>query len=439
MEQSHIDSPSDLIYLFLDGEASGAQQAVLFQRLAKDDELQTEFAEALRIRAATELERAETRPPSTLTADLFRQAGFAPPVPSLPGAPAPASLGWHLGSTLATWTGLALAAVTGALVTALILFGVQDRRVGRLEDRLAQLASQTRAIPQARAAGAREAEATSRYDGPLAEDGRGALPGGSSSAGSGSRRGGRNEGHVAVGITKPSGLDETSTTPIAPTAPANLPSTRDPRIDSSHGVARPSSDAASIWTETDTTTAVASALVALGDGSAATEPAITEISAPISGGRFTAALRSRGELASWPRQRAPAGGPWFNNMSLSLLYRISDELGLGLEGGQEDFPHYDLTNGGEVYHPRIVWGGVALDYTPAAAILVDALRPSMHALVGITPLGPVGKGSLGLAFTPERRITLTAGAEATAFLYSRQGMLFSARNAGITLGMAVHF
>ncbi len=431
MEQSHIDSPSDLIYLFLDGEASGAQQAVLFQSLAKDDELQTEFAEALRIRAATELERTETRPPSTLTADLFRQAGFAPPVPSLPGAPPPASLGWHFGSSLATWTGLALAAVTGALVTALILFGVQDRRVGRLEDRLAQLASQARA-PQAR-----EAETTPRYDGPLAEDGRDALPGARSSAGS--RRGGRNEGHVAVGITKPSGLDETSTTPIAPTAPANLPSTRDPRIDSSHGVARPSSDAASIWTETDTTTAVASALVALGGGSAATEPAITEISAPISGGRFTAALRSRGELASWPRQRAPAGGPWFNNMSLSLLYRISDELGLGLEGGQEDFPHYDLANGGEVYHPRIVWGGVALDYTPAAPILVDALRPSMHALVGITPLGPVGKGSLGLAFTPERRITLTAGAEATAFLYSRQGMLFSARNAGITLGMAVHF
>lgn len=67
---------SDLIYLFVDGEANDVQKSTLFAALANDTDLQTEFADALRINAATKNERGAVIPPPHVTTGLLQKAGL---------------------------------------------------------------------------------------------------------------------------------------------------------------------------------------------------------------------------------------------------------------------------------------------------------------------------------------------------------------------------
>lgn len=69
-------TPSELIYLFVDGEADDVQKHLLFTALANDAALQAEFSDALRIGAAIEEAKLEERPPQHVTAALFQKAGF---------------------------------------------------------------------------------------------------------------------------------------------------------------------------------------------------------------------------------------------------------------------------------------------------------------------------------------------------------------------------
>lgn len=69
-------TPSELIYLFVDGEADDVQKHLLFTALANDAALQAEFSDALRIGAAIEEAKLEERPPQHVTAALFEKAGF---------------------------------------------------------------------------------------------------------------------------------------------------------------------------------------------------------------------------------------------------------------------------------------------------------------------------------------------------------------------------
>ncbi|MBL7975662.1 MAG: hypothetical protein JNJ85_12160 [Candidatus Kapabacteria bacterium] len=69
-------TPSELIYLYVDGEADSVQQTTLFAALATDPELQQEFNEALAMRKAFEHERASAQPPAYLTSKVYEDAGL---------------------------------------------------------------------------------------------------------------------------------------------------------------------------------------------------------------------------------------------------------------------------------------------------------------------------------------------------------------------------
>lgn len=70
-------SASDLIFLYLDGEATSLQQEVLFSQLAHNQELQQEFTDALRINKAFRQERSSTKAPLYLSSKVFANAGIA--------------------------------------------------------------------------------------------------------------------------------------------------------------------------------------------------------------------------------------------------------------------------------------------------------------------------------------------------------------------------
>jgi len=76
MNLSQPFSPSELIYLFIDGEADGAQRTALLTQLAHDGDLQQEFQDALKIRTAVFAAAQTTAPSAALTGRLFARAGF---------------------------------------------------------------------------------------------------------------------------------------------------------------------------------------------------------------------------------------------------------------------------------------------------------------------------------------------------------------------------
>lgn len=66
-------TPSDLIILFVDGEASDLERTLLFNALVGNAELQAELADVIRINSAAAGEMFETLPPASVTRALFRR------------------------------------------------------------------------------------------------------------------------------------------------------------------------------------------------------------------------------------------------------------------------------------------------------------------------------------------------------------------------------
>ncbi|MFM8437165.1 MAG: hypothetical protein ACKOAX_01715, partial [Candidatus Kapaibacterium sp.] len=67
---------SELIYLYLDGEATPLQQEVLFSHLSHDEELRQEFTDALQMSKTFRSEKSSSKPPLYLSSRVFADAGI---------------------------------------------------------------------------------------------------------------------------------------------------------------------------------------------------------------------------------------------------------------------------------------------------------------------------------------------------------------------------
>ncbi len=92
-------SSSELIYLFLDGEHSGVERSLLFKAMADDQDLQHEFEDALKIRNAAVHETASIVPSAALGQALMSRAGFS----TLATATAAAGATLHSNSGSSPW------------------------------------------------------------------------------------------------------------------------------------------------------------------------------------------------------------------------------------------------------------------------------------------------------------------------------------------------
>ncbi|MCS7000709.1 MAG: hypothetical protein RML15_08785 [Bacteroidota bacterium] len=80
-----MNNYSELIYLYLDGEATPEEQQALFAALSQDEQLQQEFFEAVQLYRAIEVERVVTTAPPEIKAAVFSAVGISPvsPISSL--------------------------------------------------------------------------------------------------------------------------------------------------------------------------------------------------------------------------------------------------------------------------------------------------------------------------------------------------------------------
>lgn len=425
MDDSQNNALSDLIYLYLDGEADSLQHSMLFGALARNSELQAEFTEALRIRTAIEQERSLALPPAHLTDDLFRKAGFGAATGETAATAGPGAFGGFLGR----FGSPMLSAAVSALLTALLLMGIYQSRLDQLAGGMNGMRAAERNVP-AVSPGISPATPPPLRAGAVSQQAERAVPESIHDR----------TPHVAWGA----GSGSTTASPAFAAGRDQFP-VQAPVPTSTRQHAP----------EEALLVADSSPMRTLPVASATMIPAesIPAVSAPLEEGtpfwgageeepdyRFALQIRGITGLGLYP-ERPPVQStqPWFNNMSIGALYQLSRHHAIGVEAGQEMFPLYRSNGTSSWLEPRLAWAGGVYRFETEGIESLGDLRPFLQTTLGGTPSGPIAKGIAGLSYTPDSRVDLSIGFEGTALLYQLQGSWYSTRKSGITYLMNVHF
>ena len=120
--QATNNSYSDLIHLFIDGEATETERNTLFGALKDSPELQEEFHSAMELKKAFAADIMQLQPPSYLQSQIAERAGLIVAA-SASVATAPAvvnSLSTSISSALSTAAPIATTAVSKGIIALVI-------------------------------------------------------------------------------------------------------------------------------------------------------------------------------------------------------------------------------------------------------------------------------------------------------------------------------
>ncbi len=413
-----------LINDLLDGELDSAGEAALFGQLAIDSELRSEFMQLMMIHNAVQDDRATLVPPVPLTSAVFAGLGFAAPIA---GAAAGAAAMTHSGGFMTTWlakigiplmAALASAGITLAVMTnaegagsggGLVSVASQQSSASgqppsnESSDNESSAQSMTVALPQnvrgqdpmtglvSERVVERIVERVSPVDAMLMSENENLR-----------RQVAELQANIAPRQTERS--TEDALTPIVPSA---FTSTLDIRRMESDRV-----------------------LVA---------ERLTPISAPMNVPAFSLNVRGlsgqSGSLAVTPQTG------WYDNLSLAMLYRMTPTEAVGVEIGSESFPMVfsGIRNQQEVrfeIQPLVTWAGLSYRHV-FPEIGTSGFSPFAQALVGGTQFGPIGRGSVGVMYSPVGPLSFMLGIEGSALGFTHQNQWFTSSKYGFTYGVAV--
>ncbi len=130
------------------------------------------------------------------------------------------------------------------------------------------------------------------------------------------------------------------------------------------------------------------------------------------------------------------------NTILSALYALSAQHSIGLEAGQEAFfqRYYFMNPQGVEFrveqNPTLVWGGLAYRYT---MLPESTFSPFAHVVAGATQVGGLGRGMVGVTYSPDTRTQFMLGAEASSLFYQVDGTWFMSPKLGVSYGVSIRF
>lgn len=137
---------------------------------------------------------------------------------------------------------------------------------------------------------------------------------------------------------------------------------------------------------------------------------------------------------------APANFPKFNNMSLTALYSITDDLQAGIDIRQEnfyqEFTGYDKKQK-KIYsiqqQPNFTSAGIALRYTWND----DGLIPVINQVtLSGTNAGMIGRFMIGSKYSPYHNISFIFGLEYSILRYFHQDQYFASPKIGLKYGVS---
>lgn len=402
-------STSELIYLYLDGETTPVQETVLFESLAANSELQAEFREAITLRDTFTADRIE-QPPVTVTNAVFQRVGMVSP---FAGTTAATGLGVILAGLVQRFAVPMLSAVSGGIVTlsALWLSGSFDS----IADRNSLQPTTSNALVA------------------------------------------KTTPHIALPVTlQPATGTDTDTDVKNPAQPTERYSQPIVLLHKQRLAAIPiSPDTQSPASEINSETAASAVYPVISSSPVHHIPTVVQgdISrSPVSvvasvfenmanstAGKFSFQARSftilGGSGGTTPEQMPTS--LLFNNAALGIFYHLDEWNAIGLEAGAESFEHYTFTNDTPEFHSQILWGSAVWRHIFIDKAEWNGFQPFSVISAGITAAGPMARGAIGLSYTPEDHISVSAGIEASSFIYSNPRGTFSAQKIGLSYSLNV--
>ncbi len=411
-------TPSDLVYLFVDGEATGAERTEMYAALATDNDLQSEFEDALRLKQTVDEEIAVTAPPYEATKALFMKAGFSMPVP-IAGGEAIAPVISHVAES-GIFTALKSLIAPFFVTTGIIATGVVSMPFfERIETGTSQ-ASQ-----------------------------------------------------VSTPVAQVFPTNTTTNTAIAETVPATTEQATNEQPVVTRTINREARNNASVSQTVATPFEpqdVVPPVTVVDEAKVMEIPAISSVrqehirqdypssvlihESPV---RIQQLADIRTETVDEPKDlwfevhritdlsmfpSRPTDGARdlaINNVALSAEYQITPTSRLGLAAGTETFPHYTVNADTSLTERwNIVWGGVRYTMT-TSQLALGPIVPSLSFLVGGASTGPVGKAALAMTWQPDDRVSFTGGIEMTGLIYHYGTNWRVGGKLGATYSVAVRF
>lgn len=136
--------------------------------------------------------------------------------------------------------------------------------------------------------------------------------------------------------------------------------------------------------------------------------------------------------------------PAINDIGISLMYLVSDNLEVGLEFGQEflvkKVKSGNFSSQESIFENQLTfWGGFKANYTFNELEILPKLRPTTSILLGGTNRGWITKASAGLIYDISNKLAVFAGPEWTTGLYKFNSELLATHKWGFNYGMAIKF
>lgn len=423
---------SELVYLFVDGETNSAQEEILFNTLAGNPELQQELQEAILIRSTLEQDCSALAVPPDTTAAIFQKAGFALPGAAASGVSSVTSL---VGKALYSLKSLALPALFslgGAAIATMyfISHSTASENTNPLP-LVSNIAVASVVIPSSasdlnKETGFRNNESYSAQRSVIKEK-----------IGSSTSKNG-----IEKSVLHPPQSEETISAPYNFKAkiPSEYPdelansqysnsSTPTVRIQNSP-IKSTVLDTRQNQSSTDLQNGIDAPNVSNFENKS------SETDLPIS-----ASLRGLISLTTFPSVGKTSYNNEFNNIALSVAYRLNKNISIGIEGGRQSLHYYTFENGkneNATLHASMDWAG-AFYKQQFPDLTFSDITPYTQVTLGGTLSGPSGRLLTGFMWQPDSRISLSAGIEGSAFLYQKSADWYSLRALGFMYQVEVKF
>lgn len=439
-EQSS-DNFTELLYDFLDGALAPENETRLFAALTQDADLRAEFKEQLHINATIQTDEYAFTPPAASSEAIFARLGFAAeagdtvaaPILISPTVASPAiatvSLATRAGIAFRRGSSLVLVALLSSLLTAWLLRSSGNGYGGDINngDLFSRFGNNG-----GNGYGGNGSSGAPPFHGSFAESGTGTSPQPFVIADTVFQtvikrviiRQEQAPSDATMAAAYPTLYPTLTSLPEAPQAAPQAEQTLSAHPQTSLGAALPKV----MWAQDSTQTPTP-----------AQTPAPTQTPAPLTG----ITIGARGMVSRsiiWAS--VPAKETFPSNAALYALYSLSAHHSIGVEFGQESFfQRYYFTNPQGVefrveQHPTFVWGGLAYRYT---MLPESTFSPFAHVVAGATQIGGLGRGMVGVSYSPDTRTQFHLGAEAASLFYQSNGAWFMSPKLGVSYGVSIKF
>lgn len=410
-------SLSELVYLFVDGETTSAQEQVLFSHLATDADLQAELQEAILIRSTLEQDCSALAVPPETTAAIFSKAGFA-----LPGTTIGWSMGNVIGSTVQTLQSIALPslfALGGAALTAFYFMHTmpqsQEAELLALQGQFSSQSSESAVL-------------VSNVE---------SLGGIHSLHSDGTSKQVQREypkalySSASVSNQSANGFDGMEQKDAAPFADAK----QSEKVMDESAIAIEQAQSMTMGAPL-----LFSSFPTINSRDAISHKTLAEFG-KVGERQWIIAARGLMTMNTMPAGNTSTSDEHLSDIAVSVGYALNPQTVIGLEGGRQNIRYYTFENGkgdNATLHTSMDWAGGFMR-RQFHELGFGELTPFAHVHIGGTLSGPSGRCITGLQWQPDSRISLSAGIEGSAFLYQNSGTWYSMRTLGLTYQVDVHF